>query len=196
MKSIRSFLIGIFITSSLAAGLYFLHAQETAANVNWNTASDLEVMLQAIESVPPAPATLAPRAGTFWSAQHAPGTRLAWPPLPGNAYQLPVWNLGDGVFLLDDRTVNYAELQAEADLAAALSAKSSLGMRSMMAMNLASSYAYGNRVYLTNMPAASTGYGNMTASFNIAGGTNFVPYDILMSTNVATPFASWNWLGI
>lgn len=68
--------------------------------------SDLEVMLQAIESVPPAPAATAPRAGTFYSAQHAPGTRQAWPPLPGNSRQLPVWNLGDDIYLLDDRQVD------------------------------------------------------------------------------------------
>jgi hypothetical protein len=201
MKPIRNFLIGIFFGGGLIVGLHLLHAQGTAtlmqggtgSTVNWNTASDLEVMLQAIESVPPAPATSAPRFGTFYSAQHAPGTRLAWPPLPGNVYQLPVWNLGDGIVLLDDRTVNYDELQAEADLLAAASPRMNMNM---MAMNLASSYAYGNRVYLTNMAAISSGYGNMTASFSIAGGTNFVPYDILMSTNVATPFASWNWLGI
>jgi hypothetical protein len=201
MKSIRNFLIGTFFGVGLIVGLHLLHAQTAAtpvqggaaSTVDWNSASDLEVMLQAIESVPPAPAASAPRFSTFYSAQHAPGTRLAWPPLPGNAYQLPVWNLGDGIVLLDDRNVNYAELQAESDLAAALSAKS---MRNTMAMNLASSYAYGNRVYLTNMAAVSSGYGNVTASFSIAGGTNFVPYDILMSTNVATPFASWNWLGI
>ena len=65
-----------------------------------------------------------------------------------------------------------------------------------MMMSLASSYAYGNPVYLTNLVVSSTGYQPMTASFSIAGGNNFVPYDILMSTNVAAPVASWNWLGI
>ncbi len=67
---------------------------------------------------------------------------------------------------------------------------------SMMASSLASSYAYGNPVYLTNMAAIPDGSGNMIASFSIGGGTNFVPYDILMSMNVATPVANWNWIGI
>jgi hypothetical protein len=92
-----------------AAGL--LHAQETATPVQGGTASvnsmsDTEVMLQAIESVPPSPASTVQRGGTFYSAKHAPGTRLAWPPLPGNMNQLPVWNLGDGVYLLDDLQEN------------------------------------------------------------------------------------------
>src|ERR1039458_4446183 len=112
MKPIRSFLIGIFIAGSLATSLHFLHAQTTlvqsgAVAQDVNSMSDTEVLLQAIESVPPAPATSAPRAGTFFSAQHAPGTRLAWPPLPGNN-GLPVWNLGDGVYLLDDLQVDYS----------------------------------------------------------------------------------------
>ncbi len=89
MKSTKNLLLGIFITGSLAASLHFLHAQETAtpvqsdappltdANVDWTSASDLEVMLQAVESVTPAPAATASKFGTFYSAQHAPGTRNA-----------------------------------------------------------------------------------------------------------------------
>ena len=96
--------------------VFILHAQETATPVqgsattaqNVNSMSDLEVMLQAVESVPPAPATTVSSGGTFYSAQHAPGSRLAWPPLPGNINNLPVWNLGDGVYLLDDRNVDYS----------------------------------------------------------------------------------------
>ena len=70
-------------------------------------------MLLAVESVPPAPASSASRFGTFYSAQHAPGTRSQWPPLPSNSRQVPVWNLGDGVYLIDDRQINYAEITAE-----------------------------------------------------------------------------------
>jgi len=66
----------------------------------------------------------------------------------------------------------------------------------MMAMNLSSSYAYGNPVYLTNMATISSGPASVTASFSIAGGTNFVPYDILTTTNLINPIASWNWIGI
>src|ERR1035437_627461 len=109
MKSIRSFVIGMVITGSLAASLYFLHAQGTAMPVqagavlqDVNAMSDMEVMLQAVEMTPTVSADSMPRAGTFWSALHAPGTRLAWPPMPSNFHQLSAWNLGDGVYLLDD----------------------------------------------------------------------------------------------
>jgi hypothetical protein len=113
MKSTGNLLIGIAITGSLAASLHFLHAQTTlvqsgAVAQDVNSMSDTEVLLQAIESVPPTPAASAPRAATFFSAQHAPGTRSAWPPLPANARQVPVWNLGDGVYLLSDLNVDYS----------------------------------------------------------------------------------------
>ncbi len=73
-------------------------------------ASDLQVMLEVIESVPPVPASQLPESGTFWSAQHAPGGATPWPPLPGNILGLNAWPLGDGIYLLDDTNVDYAEL--------------------------------------------------------------------------------------
>jgi hypothetical protein len=76
--------------------------------VDWSSASDMQVMLQAVEMMPTMPADSTPRYGTFYSAQHAPGTRSAWPPLPGNPNNLPVWNLGDGVYLLADQQWNYS----------------------------------------------------------------------------------------
>jgi hypothetical protein len=92
MKSTRNFLIGIFIVGGLAAGPHLLHAQMTAmpvqggagSPVDWYSASDMQVMLQAVEMMPTMPMDSTPRYGTFYSAQHAPGTRSAWPPLPGN----------------------------------------------------------------------------------------------------------------
>jgi len=67
---------------------------------------------------------------------------------------------------------------------------------SIMMSSLSSSYAYGNPVYLTNLVVSAAGYQPMTASFDLAGGTNFVPYDILMTTNLLNQVADWNWLGI
>ena len=91
----------------------FIHAQDTATltpsgsdltatNIDWTTAADWQVALQAIEQVPPLPAAEATNGNTFWSAQHAPGTASPWPPLPMNP-GLEIWPLGDdGVYLLDD----------------------------------------------------------------------------------------------
>ena len=127
---IKSVVIAAVLSAAGMTGLMLAHAQQAAtpvqsgatslteANVDWSSASDLEVMLLAVESVTPAPASSATRFGTFYSAQHAPGTRSEWPPLPSNVRQLPVWNLGDGVYLLDDLQVNYAALDAATTMSA------------------------------------------------------------------------------
>jgi hypothetical protein len=148
-------------------------------------------MLQALEETPLTPASSLPQFGTFWSAQHAEDSLFGWPPFPGNDLGLDAWSMGDGHFLLNDTNVDYAELAAEAELSAP-----AFSMMSMMLSSLGTSFAYGNPVYLTNLTASFATNGTITASFGIAGGTNFVPYDILVSTNVAAPVASWNWLGI
>lgn len=157
--------------------------------------ADLETMLEAVQAAPSVSLSSLPRQqafGTFWSLQNP-----YWPPLPGLMHGENIWPLGNGEFIIDDRLTDYAELQAEADAEAALTAAVSPMMRmSMMSSSLASSYAYGNPVYLTNMAASFAYDGSMTASFGIGGGTNFVPYDILMSTNLTIPVASWNWIGI
>lgn len=66
------------------------------------SAEDLAVMLQAVEATTPGPAESAPRGGNFYSAQFP-----SWPPLPCDINNVPVWNLGDGNYLLDDRDVDY-----------------------------------------------------------------------------------------
>ena len=148
-------------------------------------------MMEALTTVDPVPFDSLPRnrigkviASGYWSTQHLPGSNAPWPPLPGNFWGLDVWPLGDGVFILDDRNVDYAAIQAEVEMA-------SSPMMSMMMSSLSSSYAYGNPVYLTNLVVTSSG--GMSATFDIAGGTKNVPYDIVMTTNL---LGSWNWLGI
>ena len=72
--------------------------------------SDAEVELRAIEAIPPIPfgqLTERDLIGTFYSAQHSPISPEPWPPLPANMGRLPIWDLGDGIFLLDDRLLNY-----------------------------------------------------------------------------------------
>ena len=72
-----------------------LRAQETT-NIDWASASDLQVELQAIEQTPPLPAADAINGIEFFSAKHAPGTSQPWPPLPGNVFGLSAWDLGGG----------------------------------------------------------------------------------------------------
>ena len=157
---------------------------------------DITAMEELIEQAPPIPAASVPHMGTFWSAQHAPDTRFPWPPLPGNILGLDAWSLGDGGYLLNDTNLDYDALAAAMATAQAAAAPTPMFRMSMMASSLASAYAYGNPVYLTNLVVTNFGAGDMTASFNIAGGTNFVPYDILTTTNLLDHVGLWNWLGI
>ena len=87
------------------------------AAADWTSASDLQVMLQAVEMMPTVSADSLPRSGTFYSAQHAPGSPQPWPPLPGNPNGLPAWNLGDGVYLLNDAQVDYSMPSVTASIA-------------------------------------------------------------------------------
>ena len=193
MQSIRGLFLGGLV---LAAALQIVHAQlavslsETAQPIAEAT-DETSAVLQALTQITPQPATGTPEAGNFYTFQHGQD----WPPLPGNVLNLPFWSLGDNFFVLDDRNVDYAELQAEAEALAALETAAAPMMRMSMMSSLSSSYAYGNPVYLTNMAAVIAYDGSTTASFSIAGGTNFVPYDILMTTNLLSPI-DWTWLGI
>ncbi|MGB8369562.1 MAG: choice-of-anchor L domain-containing protein [Limisphaerales bacterium] len=88
-----------------------VHAQTTTISIqalHSASADDLAVMLQAIEETTPLPADSVTPWGTFWSVQH-----LNWPPLPGNINNVPAWDLGGDVYLLDDLGVDYVELQRE-----------------------------------------------------------------------------------
>jgi hypothetical protein len=186
MKPIRNLLLVAGISASL---LSFGRAQPTPTAP---PADDFQTLMQAVEATPPQPATAAPRSGNFYSAQQGG----SGPPLPSNFLNLPFWDLGNRAYLLADQNVDYAELQAEADAAAALAAGPSRGFSTMASSRLDSSAAYGNPVYLTNLVVSSSGSQPMGVSFSVAGGTNNVPYDILMSTNAGNPVVSWNWSGI
>ena len=96
------------------------HAQQAA------TAEDFQVLLEALEATPPLPASAAPAFGNFWNAQQPPPL---WPPVPMNFWNLPVWSLGDGSYIINDLDLNYSELTAEAEAAALLSGVPSSGFR-------------------------------------------------------------------
>lgn len=46
----------------------------SSTNIDWASASDLQVVLDAVEQTPTIPAEDATNGNTFYSAQHAPGT--------------------------------------------------------------------------------------------------------------------------
>lgn len=189
MNSTGRVLLGTGIIAALNFGLMPTGGLSAAAQ----TTNDTQAGMAIIEATTPHPETDAPRFGNFYTFQHLEKQ----PPLPFDALNLPFWDLGGGIYLVDDRNVDYAALQAAADAEAESEAALRPNSRfSMMASSLLNtSYAYGNPVYLTNM-WASLGGSVTTASFSIAGGTNFVPYDILTTTNMALRFSQWTWLGI
>jgi hypothetical protein len=177
-----------FKTRLLIQGIILIAAQHLAfAQSAPNSNPDpLQLLIEAVQATTPLPASESPVTGSFYSAQF--GT--IWPPLPANTFGFPFWPLGDNMFVVDDRSIDYAQLRAEAEAAALLFGEPGLNISTAN-----STTAYGNQPYLTNMTASLSG-GGVTASFSIAGGTNNVPYDILMSTNVAAPISNWPWLAI
>ena len=163
-----------------------------------------------------------PRGGTFWWM--TPNGNSVPLPCPPSDPTIPIYLISPGQFLVDETggkvvlnstlarltgttpTVASAlEAQANAVVnliaqvqATAAAPKGKFGPSMMMASSFASSYAYGNSVFLSNMVATVSSDGSMTASFSITGGTNLVPYDIWMTTNLLNSFSQsqWTWVGI
>lgn len=88
-------------------------AQDIATNVDWNTASDEQVILQAVELTTPTPANDVPNFATYYSAQHSPISAQPWPPLPCNADNFSAWDLGSNIWLLDDLDFDYNAVSAQ-----------------------------------------------------------------------------------
>jgi hypothetical protein len=64
----------------------------------------LAAQLAAVEKLPTIEADTVPRLNfvAYYSAQCP-----YWPPLPGDVFGLPLWDMGDGFYLIDDVAVNY-----------------------------------------------------------------------------------------
>jgi len=216
MKVIKqAWLIG----AGLFVSLNLLHAQtfSTAQSISEVPAQPDSIVCVTAEAqglTRMAPEDL-PFGGTYWWA--LPGGEIVPTPFPQDMNN-PIYQIMPGIFLEDatggqvmQRRVGFhgammnvpdalaTEAQAVVNLIQQVQTPvieplaSPMMRTSMMMSSLASSYAYDNRVYITHLMAYDSG---KTASFSIGGGTNFVPWDILTSTNVATPVANWNWLGI
>ena len=168
------------------------------STVDWNTASDLQVMLQAVEMTPETSADSLPRSGNFFSAQHAPGSAQPWPPLP-SSFGLPAWNLGDGFYLLDDQSVDY-----------------SLPMSSRMAGGRTMMMEEGGGMFPSGYSGGDTnGFYSDSFNFNPDYGTNLwiarvnvasnyfsgivsnsfadIQYEIQYTTDLLQPWQSANW---
>lgn len=204
MKNLKIILGGLLIICGLIALSGFIQAQVattpvqdgttavTLTNEDFSALSDFEVELRALELTPTIPAAALPvESHGFYSAQHP-----YWPPMPGDILGLPIWPLGDGLYVLNDTNVNYVELQAVAEAARPKLSRSSPSGGGMEMMDSLISGSGGTPVYLTNLVATLTN-GSMTVTFSIAGGTNGFAYDIYNTTNLANSpvYSQWSWLG-
>jgi hypothetical protein len=90
---------------------FSLHAQTTAISIQSirsASVNDLNTMLEAVEATTPVPAESVPKFGVFISARLPSG-----PPLPGSM-GWPAWNLGEGVWLLNDLDQAQGQMRAMA----------------------------------------------------------------------------------
>jgi Alpha/beta hydrolase of unknown function (DUF900) len=164
-----------------------LNAQDT--NVDWGTASDDQVILQAIEQTTPTPSNEIPAFANFYSAQHSPISAQPWPPLPGNVEQFNGWDLGSNIWVLDDLNFSY-------DLAS-----STQSGHSMMAMDDSGLNPPGddgtNTIFPPDSPVEFDYGTNLWIAQETISGGNFtgiisntiadVPYQLLLATNLASP---------
>jgi len=129
-NNMKLFRRGLLI-AGLIASLQFARSECSAASVQATRIDALQVVIEAVQTTTPIPADQVPKFATFYSAQR--GTK--WPPLLCNSLNLPCWPIDDRHFVIDDRNVDYAAIQAEAEAEALLSAALNTPM-SMMASSL------------------------------------------------------------
>jgi Alpha/beta hydrolase of unknown function (DUF900) len=192
--------------TALIVGLHFLQAQETAepvqggvdgTNMDWNSLSDFEVELRALEQTPPLAASRVPEfsSGGFYSAQHP-----EWPMLPADVINVPVWPLDSGVFVLSDLNYNYNQPVK------AVAISQSNGMMQPMdggppvpggggSTNAGNGMPMGGTPINTNgLWLQITSVTNGLANLILHGTTNGIEYEILSEPALTngTDVSSWN----
>jgi hypothetical protein len=154
-----------------------------------------QVLLRAVEMMPTIPADSLPPVGTFYSAQHAPGTAQPWPPLPVNSRQVPVWDLGDGVFLMADEQVDYSEAPLSL-----MSLSMASGMRASPdgltpppgGTFYSDSFNF-TPDYGTNLWLAITNLANNAAGLFISNTVPDIQYEVQYTPDLLQPWQSAGW---
>ena len=172
MRKNSAIYTGNLIKSGLAATLGLALAYGYHSLAQSSHFSYLEALIAELEtnSVQIAPED-SPSVGLFYSAQFGE----EWPPLPANIYEVPFWDLGNGVFLMDDRDVNYVELP------------SSASRSSIVTPPLRSGQTGNDLPWLTNIAVTvvtNSSSTNYITSFDVAGGMTNVTYGLIVATNV------------
>ncbi len=125
-------------------------------------------------------------AGNFYSLAHPD-----WPPLPGDIWQVPVWNLSSdsvsGFYLLDD--LDYPESSAAGGGVRAMDSSSPLGLGGGFTAN------FQTQVFTTNDLWLQVQMTNTTVSLVIHPPRNVTNgvYDLFCTANLAPP-STWAWL--
>jgi hypothetical protein len=100
----------LFLVSSLLKAAVTLDTTGAKSHVGPTISPTLTAQLAAVEKLPTIDPTNLPDGGR--SAGYFSAQRPLDPPAPGNIFSLPVWDLGDQVYLLDDVDFNYPEAAA------------------------------------------------------------------------------------
>ncbi len=131
-----------------------------------------------------------PQSGTFYRVQ-----RSNYPPLPFDPFpELPVYSLGNDRFLIDDSSVDYAQLEAAQQAQLTAQSSATVGLMSASGGGLGLSplvYDYGS----TNLWLEIVAWSNATAYLTIHPPSNVTNgmYGLLYCTNIDPPI-SWQWL--
>jgi hypothetical protein len=110
-----SLVVAAILAAAGITELMLAQPQDTNATGTPAISPELAAQLKAIEQLPTIPADAVPLdRGNFYSAQFP-----YWPPFPANIYAVPVWDLEDGWFLLDDLQIDYSLTATESSSTAA-----------------------------------------------------------------------------
>lgn len=179
--------------AGLCFGSMLARAQTQSVEEVVSAAQSLAVAEPAVQkTVPVYSSTNSGPPGTYWSLQVSHQPPLPFDPFP----ELPVYPLGNGNYAIDDRSVDFPGLAAQ------LSAGMPMDLGGPPAPGGSGGYGGGTPLY--EIPTFTsnqlwlqiTSVTNQTASliihppWNVTNGV----YDLLYSTNLATPTTSWQWL--
>jgi len=193
---------GLAVVGLIAASVVWV-SQFSGAEVLVNSSQHSFLESEALQAVmaasDPVPADEIPRLGAFYSAKYG----VNGPPMP-SSMGYAAWNLGDGNYLVDDLDEDNPKLAAA----------SPTGMMAMAMMsgppspggdsgtNSGGGYPQANYTPITNglrfippVISGTTAYLTIVGTINDCGNPR-IPFDILVTTNVAEPIRNWSWLGL
>jgi hypothetical protein len=174
------------VVLGLAFNLHVTPLQVSAQTTQTTQSSgsdDLSVMVAAVAQTAPTPAAEVSPSGTFWSAQNPGGA-----PLPVNLNNVPAWNLGGNVWLLDDLNTGTAATKSMGLMSEDVPAPPGDGGDSG---GFAPEFSGATPLDTNGLWLEITNVANGWSALNLHNGTNFV-YAILSSTSLTTPLTNWN----